>query len=199
MGKKDPRIDAYITKAAEFAKPILKHIRKTVHAACPQVEETVKWGMPFYDYKGPLCHMAAFNQHCAMGFWKGELILAEGASNREAMGQFGRITSVSDLPSEKILAKLIKKAMALNVAGVKAPSRAVTKNTKPVKIPSIFSEALRRNPQAGSVFAKFTLAQKREYVVWIGEAKTEETREKRLATAMEWIGEGKTMNWKYKK
>ena len=99
MGKKDPRVDAYIERSAPFAKPILKHLRKIVHRGCPQVEETIKWGMPHFDYKGILCGMAAFKAHCAFHFWKGELVMGDSNRANEAMGQFGRINSVKDLPA----------------------------------------------------------------------------------------------------
>lgn len=125
MSRKDPRVDAYIAKAQPFARPILNHIRKTVHAACPEVEETMKWSFPHFDYKGMLCSMASFKQHCAFGFWKAALLKDIGIPTKsaEAMGQFGRLTSVSDLPSDTVLAALVKKAASLNDTGVKAPRR----------------------------------------------------------------------------
>src|SRR2546427_1688735 len=119
MGKKDPRIDAYITKSADFAKPILNHIRKLVHATCPDVEETLKWGFPHFMYKGILCSIASFKNHCAFGFWKGKMILGkDGEKDEEAMGQFGKITAISDLPEEETLIQYIKEAIKLNQAGV---------------------------------------------------------------------------------
>ena len=129
MLKKDKRIDAYITKSAPFAKPILKHFRALVHRACPEVEETIKWNFPHFDYKGSMmCSMAAFKQHCAIGFWKASLLtdakkLIERANSEEAMGHFGRITSLKDLPKDAVLTKYIKEAMKLNREGIKPPSK----------------------------------------------------------------------------
>ena len=124
MASKDPRIDAYIAKSADFAQPILKHLRKVIHAGCPQVEETMKWSMPHFDYKGVMCGMAAFKAHCAFGFWKESLIFDSGnAPEKTAMGSFGCIKSLADLPNEKTLIGYVKKAAALNEAGIKAPGR----------------------------------------------------------------------------
>src|SRR5438477_8689176 len=122
MSSRDPRIDAYIAKSAPFARPILTYIRKAVHAGCPDVEETMKWSFPHFMYKGMLCSMASFKAHCAFGFWKGALVLGQGgdgAANEDAMGQFGRLTAKSDLPSDKELTRLIQRAVELNDEGVK--------------------------------------------------------------------------------
>lgn len=196
MGKKDPRIDDYIEKSAEFARPILRHIRKVVHAACPDVQETMKWSAPHFDYKGMMCGMASFNEHCSLGFWKGELIF-NGKATRDAMGHFGRITSLADLPSEKTLAGYIRKAMALNDEGVKAPHMVNRRTRSPLDAPGDLLAALRKNKRAHATFKDFSPSHRREYIEWITEAKTDATREKRLATAMEWIAEGKPRNWKY--
>ena len=177
MPKKDPRIDAYIAKSAEFARPILKHIRKVVHAGCPNVVETMKWSMPHFDYKSVMCGMAAFKEHCTFGFWKAELIV-DGASNAEAeaMGHFGRITSLADLPNEKTLISYVRKAARLNEKGVKAPWRARQKKKPPLTIPDYFSAALKKNAKARKSFENFSPSNKREYVEWVSEAKREETR-----------------------
>lgn len=198
----DPRIDAYIAKSATFAQPILTHLRSVVHAGCPGVEETLKWSMPAFTYKGILCGMAAFKAHCTFGFWKGELLVngkKGAAETEEAMGQFGRITSVADLPSERKLISLVKKAAALNDAGVPAPHMVRAKATRkaPVKVPKYLKDALGRNKKARATFAAFSPSNKREYVEWITEAKTEATRERRLNTAIQWMSEGKVRNWKY--
>lgn len=194
----DPRIDAYIANAAEFAQPILQHLRATVHAACPDVEETIKWSMPFFLYQGMLCNMAAFKAHCAFGFWKGELLLQQtDHRGREAMGQFGRITTVADLPPAAALATYIRQAMALNADGVKAPAK--PKVVRAATVPDYFAAALARNESAGAHFRAFTPGARREYLDWLEEAKTETTRLRRLAQAIEWIAEGKTRNWKYLK
>jgi uncharacterized protein YdeI (YjbR/CyaY-like superfamily) len=197
LATRDRRIDAYIAKAAPFAKPVLKQIRAVVHAACPDVEETLKWGHPTFMHKGMLCGMAAFKQHCALGFWKSKLILdAQGNRADESMGQFGRIFSVSDLPSRAILAGYIRKAARLNDEGVK-----VQKKPKPEKAPPVASAdllaALKKNAKARATFERLAPGQKRDYIEWIEESKREETRKKRLATAVEWMAEGKKRNWKY--
>jgi hypothetical protein len=124
MTRKDPRIDAYIAKSAPFARPILKHLRRVVHAGCPGVEETIKWGMPHFVHVGILCNMAAFKGHCAFGFWKPGRLAGAGvrlpAATEKAMGQFGRITALSDLPSEATLRRLVKAMAAVNERAVKA-------------------------------------------------------------------------------
>jgi uncharacterized protein YdeI (YjbR/CyaY-like superfamily) len=197
MGRKDPRVDAYIGKSAKFAKPILKYLRKIVQAGCPQVEETIKWQFPHFDYKGPIAGMAAFKEHCAFGFWKAELIFQANNAGREAMGHFGRITSISDLPNEKTLIDYVRKAAALNEAGIKAPTRAKSRAKPPLKVPDYFRAALKKNAKANKAFENFSPSNQREYVEWITEAKREETRAKRLKTAIEWLAQGKPRNWKY--
>jgi len=198
MGKRDARVDAYIAKSAEFARPILGHIRELVHSACPEVEEAMKWSSPHFLYKGMLCHMAAFKEHCAFGFWKGSLIVGsnDGAAEK-AMGQFGRITKLSDLPSKKMLAGYIREAMKLNDDGVKSPTRSKPREPREVVVPDDLAKALQKNKKAGVTFEKFSPSHKREYIEWITEAKTETTRSRRLETAIEWMTEGKSRNWKY--
>lgn len=198
MGTRDARVDAYIAKSAEFAKPILAHLRELVHTTCPDAEETMKWSFPHFDYKGMLCSMAAFKEHCAFGFWKGSLIVEKGGAEVEkAMGQFGRITKLSDLPSKKVMTGYIKEAMRLNDEGIKAPARAKPKTPRELVVPDDFTAALKRNKKALATFEKFSPSHKREYVDWITEAKTEATRTKRMEQAIEWMAEGKPRNWKY--
>ncbi|UAY52453.1 YdeI/OmpD-associated family protein [Ferruginibacter albus] len=201
MGNRTKLIDAYIDKSADFAKPILKHLREVVHKACPTVEEKIKWGFPHFDYKGEMmCSMAAFKQHCVFGFWKGKLI--KGLTPRGeagAMGHLGRITSIRDLPSAKKLAAFVKEAMQLNEQGVKAASKPKAVSEKVLVIPEYFIKALSKNKKALQVFDDFAYSHKKEYVEWITEAKTEETRDRRIETAVEWIAEGKGRNWKYQK
>jgi len=193
MGRKDPRTDAYIAKSADFAKPILKHLRQLVHKGCPEVEETIKWSMPHFDYKGPLAGMAAFKAHCAFGFWKGSLIVP---GSKEAMGQFGCITKLSDLPPDKVLIGYVQKAARLNEEGVKVP-RPRKHEKKDISMPADLAAALKKNAKARATFASFRPSHKREYLEWITEAKAEATRKKRLATAIEWMAEGKPRHWKY--
>lgn len=198
MGSKDLRVDAYIAKSADFAKPILKHFRKIVHAGRPKVEETIKWQLPHFDYKGVMCGMAAFKQHCAFGFWKEALILdRDKAAEKTAMGSFGHITSRADLPNEKTLMQYVKKAAALNEAGIKAPGRTQPKKKQPLSIPDYFSAALKKNAKARKTFENFAPSKRREYLEWVTEAKREETRNERLATSIEWLAEGKPRSWKY--
>ncbi|MBL7700785.1 MAG: YdeI/OmpD-associated family protein [Ferruginibacter sp.] len=205
MATKEKKIDAYIAKSADFAKPILNHIRELVHKACPAVEEKVKWGMPFFDYKdAPLCHMASFKQHAVMGFWKAALmkdpVLVENARSETAMGHLGKITSLKDMPSDKKITGWIKEAMALNDKGIKlAPKKPTEKEKKELAVPDYFAKALAKSKKAKQVFDNFAYSHKKEYLGWITEAKTEETRNKRMATALEWIAEGKGRNWKYEK
>ncbi|KQV84674.1 hypothetical protein ASD15_05700 [Massilia sp. Root351] len=196
----DPRVDAYIAKSAEFAKPILAHLRAVVHAACPDVEETMKWSFPHFQYNGMLCSMASFKAHCTFGFWKGELLVEAGdAKTREAMGQFGRLASIGDLPPKKALESYIKKAMKLNDEGVKAPARAKPAAPRELVVPDDLAEALSRQPPALDHFNAFSTSKRRDYVEWMEEARTEATRQRRLEQAVEWIAEGKSRNWKYEK
>jgi|ERR1044071_988952 uncharacterized protein YdeI (YjbR/CyaY-like superfamily) len=203
MSKTDPRIDAYIERAAEFARPILTHLRRLVRAACPEVQETMKWSHPHFDYKGIMCHMAAFKQHCAFGFWKAKLIFGEGRAGGknadDAMGQFGRITALSDLPSDKVLTGYIKKAAQLNEAGVKPPARSRPREKTELTVPDDLAAALKKNKKAFTTFGNFSYSHRKEYVEWITEAKRDETRRQRLDTAIQWMAEGKARHWKYAK
>ena len=201
MGTRDPRIDAYIEKSADFAKPILTHLRAVVHAACPDAEETMKWSFPHFMYgDGILCSMASFKAHCAFGFWNGGQVVGESSEARErAMGNFGRITSVKDLPPKKEIAGYVKEAMKLKDAGVKRPSPSRTGRPKEVVVPEALTRALQEHPQALATFERFSPSQRREYAEWVADAKTDATRAKRVGTAVEWLAEGKARNWKYEK
>jgi uncharacterized protein YdeI (YjbR/CyaY-like superfamily) len=198
MGKKDPRVDAYIAEAADFAKPILQHLRAVVHAHCPEVEETLKWSMPSFIYQGILCGMAAFKAHCTFGFWKHDLIVQGDPKAETAMGSFGRLTTLHDLPPDQVLAGYIRQAMKLNAAGIKA-ARPRSKTRKALVIPRYFTTAVRRDPKAAATFKAFSYSHKKEYVAWVTEAKGEETRQRRLDTAVQWLAEGKSRHWKYEK
>jgi uncharacterized protein YdeI (YjbR/CyaY-like superfamily) len=199
MGTRDPRVDAYIEKAGDFARPILSHLRETVHEACPHVEETMKWNSPHFMYSGMLCGMAAFKQHCAFGFWKGSLVLGDDGKSMEAMGSFGRITTLADLPPKTKLRGYIKKAMALNEQGVTARPAKRPRPRAALPVPDYFTAALRKNKRALETFEGLSPSHRREYVEWVTEAKGEATRQRRLATAIEWLAEGKSRNWKYAK
>ena len=191
MPKTDPRVDAYIEKAADFARPILKEIRARVHQTCPDCEETMKWSTPAFDYKGPMCGMAAFKAHCMLGFWKAPLVVG-GA---DPHNRFREIRAVADLPAKQEMAALIRKAMALNDEGV-VIERVRTKKA-PARLPSDLAAALQKNRKARTTFDTFSPSHKREYIEWITEAKRHETRLKRVQTAVRWIAEGKARNWKY--
>jgi uncharacterized protein YdeI (YjbR/CyaY-like superfamily) len=192
MSKHDPRVDAYIARSADFARPILNRIRKLVHAACPAVTEAIKWGAPFYEHKGILVATPAFKQHCALIFWKGKLIFGKHDQRKK----LSRITSTTDLPGDKILAGYLRKALALNEAGVKTPRLKPEKKPKLV-VPDYFLAALEKSKKSLATFKKLSPSCQREYVEWIVEAKREETRVKRLQTAMAWLAAGKARNWKY--
>ncbi len=196
MPKRDSRIDAYIEKSPAFAQPILTRFRQAVHKGCPNVEESIKWGMPAFLHRGLMCGMAAFKAHCAFSFWKYKLLFGDDAPFAgEGMGQFGKIVSIKDMPTEKQLVAYVKKAAELNEAGVKvvrAPAR-----KRALTVPPELSAALANNKRALAAFEKFPPSHKREYVDWITEAKRDETRAKRLAQAVEWMAEGKSRNWKY--
>ena len=195
-------IDNYIQNAQPFAKPILQHLRNLVHKACPMVEENIKWGMPSFEHKGLMCGFAAFKNHCTFGFWKAALMsdpmLMENAKTEEAMGHLGRITSLKGLPADKKIIAYIKKAMKLNEDGIKV-AKAKPIKKKELEIPDCFIEAVRKNKKAFATFEAFSPSNKRDYIDWYNEAKTEATKEKRVKQSIEWMVEGKPRNWKYMK
>ncbi len=198
----DKRIDAYIMNAQRFAQPILNHLRELIHVACPGVQETMKWSFPHFEYNGSiLCSMASFKKHCAFGFWKASVMkdpheLFE-LKERTAMGHLGRIESMDDLPSDKILISYIKEAAKLNKEGVKLPSKAKPITKASIEPPDYMLKALNKNKKAWSNFEAFSPGQKKEYIEWIAGAKTEATRSKRVSDMLEWVEEGKIRNWKY--
>lgn len=192
----DPRIDAYIAARADFARPILAHLRARIHAASPEIKEAVKWGMPFFTYHGQnLCSMAAFKGHAAFGFWHDKV--GERGGSSAAMGQFGRLTSLADLPDDAVVADLLAKAMALIDAGEKP--RADAQPRAPLPVPDDLQTAVVADPAAASVWAAFPPGKIRDYVEWIVEAKQPATRTRRIVQAVEWIAQGKGRNWKYEK
>ena len=194
---RDERVDAYIERQAEFAKPILTKLRAMVHAACPDCDETLKWSMPSFIYKGSiLAGMAAFKAHATFGFWQAKLVVGQTGREREAMGSFGRLTRVEDLPDEATMAALIRKAMTLVNTGEKAPRP--VKHPKPaLETPPDLLEALAANEAARATFDDFPPSARRDYLDWLADAKRPETRAKRLAQAVEWMAEGKRRHWKY--
>ena len=202
--QKNKAIDAYILKSADFAKPVLNHLRELVHKTCPEVEEKMKWSFPHFDFKGEMmCSMAAFKQHAVFGFWKAVLMkdpaLAETAKSEVAMGHLGRITSLKDLPADKKIIAWIKEAMELNSKGIRLPSKPKTIDRKEITVPDYFEKVLTKNKKAFAAFNTFSYSHKKEYIEWITTAKTEETRNKRIAQALAMMAEGKSRNWKYAK
>jgi len=202
MGNRIPQIDLIIYKAAPFAQPVMNHFRDLMHEVCPHIEEKIKWGMPHFDYKGPISHMAAFKAHCSVGFWKAAL-LEEFSSTlqlqgRTAMGHLGKITGMNDMPSDEILIPIIIEAWRLNEENVKLPGKEKVAKEIDNSIPEELLLALSKAPLAQFNFEKFSPSQKREYNNWIREAKTEATRLKRLNIAIEQLNEGKSKDWKYR-
>jgi uncharacterized protein YdeI (YjbR/CyaY-like superfamily) len=201
MKNLSPKVDAYIAKSPEYARPILKKIRSLFHKACPQIEETIKWGFPHFEYKGIVGSMAAFQRYTTFGFWKGKLLSDPHkmyTPMAKASMSHASFEKVSDLPADSILLQYIREAVALNEQGVKAPPRARRRRPE-LQIPDLFALALKKNKRALGTFEAFSPTQQREYVEWITEARREETRTKRLATAIEWMSQGKPRNWKYMK
>lgn len=195
-----PEVDAYIEKAAPFAQPILKKLRKLFHQACPEIKEVLKWGVPHFEYKGVLAGMAAFKQHASYGFWKIKLMQDPHglfASEDTSMGGT-KVASIKDLPSDQILLSYIREAIALNESGAKV-ERPKKGPAKELKLPDDLQAALRKNKSARTTFENFSPSHRNEYIEWITEAKQEATRQKRLATTLVWLSEGKARNWKYMK
>lgn len=194
-------VDEYIINAPPFATPVLQHLRALVHIACPEVVETIKWGCPHFMYNGKiLCSMAAFKQHCAFGFRNAGLMKdAEKllGNNKTAMGSMGRITSIGNLPSDKKLSAYIKEAATLNKDGAKLVPKSSLQKT--IEVPEILGNALAKNKKAKANFEALSYSHKKEYINWINGAKTEVTRDKRIATTIEWVSEGKSKEWRYSK
>ncbi len=202
----NPKVDVYIAKAKPFAQPILEHIRSLVHKACPGVEEEIKWSRPFFVYKGViLANTSAFKEHCSFGFWGQEmsgLLKDSGVVRDGAMGSLGRITSVKDLPADKQMLTWIRQAAQSidrgeNVSPIASRNRVVKAPKASLEMHPSFTSALKKHKKASAAFEAFSPSCKREYVEWIADAKRDETRDKRITTAVEWIAEGKKRNWKY--
>ena len=193
---RDPRIDAYIAKAAPFARPILEHVRDRVHAAAPEAEETMKWSSPAFTVDGKILLMAAaFKAHAALNFWRGQEI-GDGSPKAGAMGQFGKLTSLDDLPADREFDSLIREAAAL-AKTAPAPRKTKHEPKPPPGMHPDFAAALAKNPKAKAALDGFPPSAQRDYLEWIDEAKQDATRAKRIATAVEWLSEGKRRHWKY--
>ncbi len=197
MAKKNSAVDAYVIKARPFAKPILKRLRTIIHKGCPKVTEDIKWGSPFYLYQNRvLCATMAFKEHCALVFWKSALIRRKlGKKAKDDLKLFRRISLLEELPSERDLLAYIKLAMHFNEPTTKLPPR--EKRSTPVKVPKELTYALQANPKALATFESFPPSKRKDYIFWILDAKTEQTRERRLETAIDWMSQGKSRNWKY--
>ena len=196
--RQDARIDAYIAKAQPFARPILKHIRDAVMSASPELEETLKWGHPSFMYHGIVCGMAGFKQHVTLGFWKSKLVLdGKDQAADSAWGQFGCIRQLSELPSRREIARYVKKAMKLNEDGVTVKREVNAR--KPIPMPAVLKAALAKAPKARSTFDGLPPSHQRDYLEWVTEAKTDATRDRRIATTIAWLKEGKRRNWKYER
>lgn len=204
MQTRDPRVDEYILKSADFAKPILMHLRELIHDVCPEIKETIKWGFPHFDYKGTVCNMASFKHHCTFGFWKASLMSDRNklleSIGKTAMGNFGQMRTLADLPPDNVLREYVSEAIKLNEDNLKAtPKRKGTSQKKELDVPDYFIKALENVPAALEQFKNFSYSHRKEYVEWVTEAKTEATRQKRMATTVEWLAEGKPRMWKYVK
>ena len=202
MGERSAEVEAYVAGAPEFARPILERIRDAFHAGCPDLVERMKWGIPAFEYKGMLGGMAFFKKHVAFGFWKGRVMadpahLFDGGPRASTMNV--KVASLADLPPKKVLVAYVREAKRLNDEGVKDPVRARPRGSIEVKVPDDLASALARNSRARKTFEAFTAGQRRDYVEWLEEARRPETRAKRLETTIEWLGEGKTRNWKYER
>jgi uncharacterized protein YdeI (YjbR/CyaY-like superfamily) len=200
-GSFDPRVDAYINKAAAFAQPVLTHVRELVHKTLPDIQEDIKWSMPFFLYQGQIFgYLAAFKAHCSfdlVGAAIREVLKKDGFEGDNSMGSLGKITSFKDLPSDKVLTGYIRQAATFIENGSKTMSR-TRKSARPApELPSEFAAALKKSKTATKVWSNFSPSAQREYTDWITEAKRDETKQKRIAQAIEWIAEGKQRNWKY--
>lgn len=199
MPNQDKRVDAFIASAQPFAKPILRHIRELVHDVCPDVEESIKWGMPAFSYHGTLLIVGSFKEHVAVNFWKGSSIFRDEkpAQEREGMGSLGKIHSLGELPSDRVFSAYLKKAIAYNLEHEKSPLKVQRKRKPDLPVPTYLETALSKNKKARASFDGLTPGRRREYIEWLQEAKTDATRDKRLKQALEWIAEGKGRNWAY--
>lgn len=193
----DPRVDAYLANATDFAQPILAELRSRVHKACPEVTETIKWGMPTFTYHGILAGLSSFKQHCGFGLWKNDLVINRIPELKDAISGLSRITTLRDLPNQREFARILKTAMQLNVEGIKSPRGATSKSA--IAMHPDFAHALRNNPTAKKNLDGFSPSHRREYLEWIASAKRDTTRNSRIAQAVEWLTAGKHRNWKYER
>jgi len=203
MSKFNPQFDEYIEKSADFAKPIMEYLRQIIHETCPEVEEIIKWGNPHFDYKGDMmCILAGYKNHCSFSLYKAELMsdtkIIESVKAGQKMGYMDKLKSLSDLPAKETLVAYIKEAMVLNENGVKK-AKPVSEKPKVIEVPDYFSEALTANPVVKEIFESKSASFRKDYLIWITDAKTEATRQKRIEQSMEWIAQGKGRFWQYEK
>lgn len=200
MAVKDPRIDAYIAGAPDYAQPVLHELRARIHRHCPQVEEAIKWRSPYFLCDGMLGGMAAFKHYCSFGFWR-EKALLETIEPRlkDTLARLGRFNHIEALPADSEFGELIQAALRLNRQPSSRPSARKPAQPRPVEVPAELAAALRSHALARATFEAFSPSHQREYCEWIAEAKRPETRERRLKQALEWLAEGKSRNWKYER
>ena len=194
MSAHDARIDAFIAKAQPFAQPILTHLRDVLHHACGGLEESIKWGRPAFLNEGRiLAVFGAFKAHASLTLWKmGEATGRE----EEGMGQFGKLTSLADLPGDEELIRIIQATASARAKAMPQPKKAPRPD---LPVPDELASALAASPKAQAVWDGFAPSHRREYSEWVSEAKRAETRAARVAQSVEWIAEGKQRNWKYQK
>jgi uncharacterized protein YdeI (YjbR/CyaY-like superfamily) len=204
MSNYNQRVDEYIANAEDFAKPIMEHLRSIIHDTCPSVEEIIKWGIPHFDYKGDMmCILAAYNKHCSFSLYKAELMndpmIQRSVQLGQKMGYMDKIKSLSDLPAQEVLVAYIREAMILNENGIKKAKSIPTEKPKEIEVPDYFAQKLEANLPAKAIFDNKSSSYRKEYLIWIADAKTEATRQKRLEQSLEWISEGKSRFWQYGK
>jgi len=202
MPKRLKEVDQYIADSPEFARPILKTIRRLIHKACPQIQESIKWSSPCFEYHGIVASMAAFKKHVRLAFWKGQHV--KGSEELcEEMTRTGmsamKLHSMEDLPDHDALSAFMTSAAALNEPGDKPVTarKQAARRSKP-KLPDDLLARLKKHKKARATFDGFSPSHQREYVEWITEAKRAATRQRRIDTTIEWLTEGKTRNWKYR-
>ncbi len=199
-GNRISEVDAYIKKSPEFARPILVKLRALFHRADSRIQETMKWGVPHFEYKGIVGSFAAFKQHVGFGFWKSKLLKDPanlfGGDPKASMSS-SKLTSIKHLPADKVILSYIQRAVELNEEEVIVPKEV---NRRPkLTAPDFFVAALKKNKKAQTNFQAFSETNRRDYIEWLIDAKQKETQKRRLATALNWLAEGKPRNWKYMK
>ena len=200
MADDSKRVDEYIKNAPDFARPIMEKIRKAFHKGCPECEEAIKWGCPYFMYKGMLGGMASFKGHVSMGFWRSkemddpEKLFDTGTGAKASMCN-AHFHNLKEVPTQKILAEYVKRAAKLQ--DTEAPKKKATKKKISTRIPADLAELFKKHKKAKTVFEGFAPSHKRDYIEWITEAKRDATRQKRLKTTIEWLSEGKQRHWKY--